>query len=172
MHPPSILHGVQSASARPNKRRRLDSIAALDLIYSRIIQANLAILRRKQLDEQRQRRLEKLAALLPFGLGLLLGALCPQLEAIARSYGAAGMTLIFPFVELASRPEIQFDSIMHQLPSIMLFAQFPLEGLVAWCMLKRGLGPMRVAADVVLIHCFGILDLWLLGAGASTILMH
>lgn len=52
----------------------------------------------------------------------------------------------------------------------MLFAQFPLFGLVAWSMLRRGIGPMRVAADVALIHCFGILDLWLLSAGADAIL--
>lgn len=136
----------------------------------RIVQANIAILRRRQLDERRQRRFEKIASYWPLWLGVLLAVISPQLEAIAQSYGSVGMTLVFPFVELASRPEMQFASFMHMLPSFMLFAQFPLEGLVAWSMLRRGLSPMRVAADVALIHCFGILDLWLLNAGADAIL--
>lgn len=174
MSPPIITPDAHSAPAPalPGKRKPLDSRAALELRYMRILQANLAILRRRQLDERSERKFAKLMALWPQWLGILLGVFAPQLEALARSYGSWGMTLVFPFVELASRPEIQFGAITHVLPSILLFAQFPLEGLVAWSMLRRGIRPMRVAADMALIHCFGIVDLWLLSAGASVILMR
>lgn len=172
--PPSITHEGQPAAAPSplRRRKRLDSIAALELRYRQILLDNLAILRRRQLDEQRQQRLDKLSNLWPLWLGIVLAALAPQLEAIAKSYAPWGMNLLFPFVELANRPEIQFGSITHMLPSIMLFAQFPIEGLVAWCMLRRGIHPVRVTADVVLIHGFGIVDLWLLTAGASAILIR
>src|SRR6185437_7085026 len=102
MTPPTITHDAQAASvsALPAKRKRLDSIAAFELKYMRIVQANIAILRRRQLDERRQRRFEKIASYWPLWLGVLLAVISPQLEAIAQSYGSVGMTLVFPFVEL------------------------------------------------------------------------
>jgi hypothetical protein len=173
MNPPSIIHEAQPAPARslPGRRKRLDSIAALELRYLRILQDNLAILRGRRIDELRQRRLQNLASHWPLWLGILLGALAPQLQAVAQTFGDWGMTLAFPFVALANRPEMQFGQIVH-LPTIMLFAQFPLEGLVARILIRRGGIPLRVVVEVALIHCFGILDLWLLSAGPATMLMH
>ncbi len=174
MTPPGLTHDTPPAPAEPppGRRKCMDAIAAFELRYMRVLQANLAILRRRQLDERRRRRLERLANLWPLWLGLGLGVLAPQIETLARSYGPWGMNLLFPFVELASRPEILFGPVTRLLPSIMLFAQFPLEGLVAWAMLRRGINSRHVLADIAIAHCFGILDLWLLSAGPAAILIH
>ncbi len=181
MTPPAMTQSTPTAQSRSGPGRRdplvgrrspIDSIAAVELIYKRILQANLAVLRQRQLDERRQRQLERLIALWPLWLGLLLGAFAPQLQEIAHSFGPWGMPLIFPFVELANRPEVQVGGITHLLPQFMLFAQFPLEGLLARFVLKRGLRPMRVAAEVALLHSFAIFDLWLLSAGSVAILRH
>jgi hypothetical protein len=172
MTPLSIINDAQPAPTPPLRpKRKLDSIAALELRYLRILQDNLAILRGRRIDEQRQRKLQNLASFWPLWLGIMMGMVAPQIQAFAQTFGDWGMTLAFPFVVLANRPEMQFGQILH-LPSIMLFAQFPLEGLVARFLLKRGALSVRVVVEVGLIHCFAILDLWLLSAGPATILMH
>lgn len=172
--PPSLLaHDAEPipALSPPKRRKRLDSIAALEIRYKGILQDNLAILRGRRLDELRQRRIENLATLWPLWLGILLGVLAPQIEAFAQTFGDWGMTLVFPLVELANRPEMRMGQIVH-LPSIMLFAQFPIEGLIARNLLKRGGFLVRVVVEVALIHCFAILDLWLLSAGPSALFMR
>lgn len=167
-----MLQTAKPARAVPTleKRERIDALAAWELDRKRELAASLALLRQRQVEERRRQTLAKLAALWPLWIGILLGLLAPAIALVAQLLGPWAMSLVFPFVELANRPEIQVDPITHLLPHILLFAQFPIEGLVAWTILKRRTRLRAVAWQVALVHLLGILDLWMLSGGMSALL--
>ena len=122
----------------------------------------MAILRQRRQMERHDRRAGTLISWWPIGVGLVLSMFAPLLKAVAESLGPWAMTLIFPFVVVAQRPEVHLGHLTQYLPLAVLFAQFPLEGMFARLVLRRGLRPASVAGQVFMFHLLGILELVML----------
>lgn len=150
----------------PTRRSRARAIAFLQAQRQRELEENLAVLQARREGERSNLLLERLIALWPLWLGIVLGVFSPTLEVLAKAAGPWCMALVYPFVMLAKRPEIQVGPITHYLPTIMLYAQFPIEGLLARVVIKRRIRPMGVAWHVFVFHFLGIAELLMLsGAG-------
>lgn len=147
-----------------------DPHTAIDQTRARELAESMAILRERQKRERSQFRMNRIVKLWPVGVGLALGVLSPVLQAVAELFGPWCRTLVFPFVVLAQRPEIQVGPITHLLPTFMLYAQFPIEGLLARIILKRRIHPLGVAGQVALFHFLGILELWMLSGVGQRLL--
>jgi hypothetical protein len=95
-------------------------------------------------------------------VGLCFACIAPQLRALVLPYKPWGMWIFFPFVALARRPELQFDSqLSRMLPMIMLYAQFPLEGLFARIALKKQVTLSGVARNIFFTHFLSAVELCL-----------
>jgi hypothetical protein len=111
-------------------------------------------------DRRRKKRLENLINSWPIGVGILLSICAPMLSDILAIFKPFGMWVVFPFVELLSRPEMKLGDFGQLVPQIMLFLQFPLEGLLAKRILKGRVTISGVLGQVALYHILGIMQLW------------
>lgn len=158
-------------SAPPlSRRQRKRAIAAWEAQRRREVEQNLAVLRARRAVERTERIQRHLIDLWPLWLGIFLGLLGPIFQDVATSIGPWCMTLVYPFVMLARRPEIQVGPITHVLPTAMLYAQFPIEGLLARIVLRRHVRPISVIWQVSLFHFLGLMELWMLSGGAAVLL--
>jgi hypothetical protein len=83
-----------------------------------------------------------------------------------EAYRPWGLWLSFPMVALAIRPEVHMGSTMAAyLPTVLVYLQFPLEGLLAKVALKDHITVHGVIVQVVFFHGLCIIDLWLLSGG-------
>jgi len=104
----------------------------------------------------------------PVAAGVLLGLFAPQLSSLAASYGPWGMRIVFPLVLLSGLHETGFsDELTRNLPQIMLFLQFPLEGLLTMVTLNRGGKLSSAAGQLVFLHGVCVLVLWMVAGGAK-----
>jgi len=164
---------TESAPGRFGIFRRVEQNPALprsEIQSKRDLDASLALLRERQREERRIRRVKRIVSYWPIFVGLALSAVAPDLQAIAALYGYWGSALVFPYVALAARPEIQAGPITHLLPAIMLYAQFPIEGLLARYILRRRVRLTSVAAQVLLFHSLGVAELWMLSGALGKML--
>lgn len=160
---------TDSAQIAPglSRRGRARAIASWEAEQRREVEEGLALLDARRAAERRERRIKRLTELWPLWVGLLLGLLGPEISFLAASIGPWCVTLIYPFVELAGRPEIQVGPITHMLPAVMLYTQFPIEGLLARFILKRRIRLLSVVWQVSLFHFLGLMELWMLSGGAA-----
>lgn len=150
-----IFRRKEQPLIEPWEKARLEEVAA-----------GLALLKERRRVERDEKRLKRLFAMWPVGVGLLLSTFAPVLRMVTDSYGPWVTTLVFPFVVLAERPELQVGPITHFIPFFMLYAQFPIEGLLARIILRRPVLPISVAVQILLFHFLGIVEVWMLnGAG-------
>jgi hypothetical protein len=147
-------------------RGRARAIAFLQAQRKRELEANLAVLQARRDADRSNVLFERLIHLWPLWLGIVLGVFSPAIQILAKAAGPSCMALLFPFVMLAKRPEIQVGPITHFLPTVMLYGQFPIEGLLARIVIKRRIRPWDVAWHVLMFHLLGIAELLMLsGAG-------
>ena len=110
---------------------------------------------------RRKKRLENLLTSWPIYAGVLISLCAPMLSDLLEPFKPFGMWLVFPFVELVARPELRMGDQFHQMaPQVMLFLQFPLEGLMAKKFLKGRVTVRAVAFQLFLYHFLGIVQLW------------
>ncbi len=147
-----------------------EAAARLEAQYRQEREVNLAYLYGLRRNERRAQLRAELKSWWPVGAGLALSAFAPLIHAAARLAGEWTVNFVFPFVVLAGRPEMQAGPITQQLPTIMLYAQFPIEGLLARLILRRHVPPFSVLIHVALFHVLGIVELWLLSGGARELL--
>jgi hypothetical protein len=99
----------------------------------------------------------------PFVLGLVLALFSPKLRDLLSDVNPWAARLVFPFVLLVERPEfgLQWDFGGH-LPQVVLFLQFPVEGLLTMLSLRLH-GRLSFAfAPLIFIHLAGAFVLFLL----------
>jgi hypothetical protein len=168
------MNRMDSAQDSPalTRRERARAIAFLKAQRKRELDANLTVLNARRDAEQRARLFNRLFALWPLWLGIFLALLSPGILILAKSAGPWCATLIYPFVALAKRPEIQVGPITHWLPTIMLYAQFPIEGLLARVVMKRNIRTWGVAWHVFMFHFLGIAELMMLSGAAQYFVRH
>lgn len=147
-------------------RQRSKAIASWQAQRKGELKASLAVLEARRQAERNALLRTRLLELWPLWLGILLGLLSPGIEFLAELVSPWCVSLLYPFVVLAKRPEIQVGPITHMLPTVMLFVQFPLEGWLARVVMKRNIRPLGVAWHVLMFHFLGIAELWMLSGGA------
>lgn len=161
---------VEGATPPPlSRRQRKKAIASWEAERKRELNESLAVLKARRTEERRQRLTRGAAALWPLWAGILLGMLSPLIHWLAAFVGPLCVAFIFPFVVLAQRPDIQVGPITGMLPGIMLYAQFPIEGLLTRVVLKRHTHPLSVVWQVSLFHFLGLMELWMLSGGARNL---
>lgn len=142
--------------------------------WEEVLQREAAVGMAALKEHQRNRRFDQnlrfFISLWPIAAGICLAAISPLLKDLAESHGQWAVILLFPFVVLADRPELKVGPITHSLPAIMLYAQFPIEGLLARVILRRPVLPISVAVQVLLFHFLGIVEVWLLSGMGQRIL--
>lgn len=125
------------------------------------------------LHAQRTRRfLGSLVRLWPVAVGIALGFLAPQLHAILDRFEPWGMWLVFPFAVLACRPEFHVASQSGSLPMLILYAQFPIEGMVARLALGRRVTVPGVAGQIFYLHYLAALQLAMIGGAVTQALIR
>jgi len=99
----------------------------------------------------------------PLIAGLCLGIFAPELLKAANALGHWGAMLVFPFAMLAGRPEFGLrEPAARTLSSIILYAQFPVEGALAMLHLRRHFGLRATLVRIAWLHLAGAVLLWLL----------
>jgi hypothetical protein len=125
--------------------------------------ANLAAARKQQQGERRWRRFLLLLSFWPGAAGFLLACVAPQLSDLLAPFHPWGMRLVFPLVVLAGRPEVCMGETMARiLPHVLLYAQFPLEGLLVRIVLRSQVTLSAVTGRMCFYHFLGATHLLLL----------
>ncbi|HTW62561.1 MAG TPA: hypothetical protein VMD55_12185 [Terracidiphilus sp.] len=124
-------------------------------------------------EQRRRRRMGWMLRLWPVAAGLLLALFAPALCAfLARSH-PWGMWLVFPFALLAHRPELEInDRMAHVLPQVILYAQFPLEGLVARMVLRSHVSIPGVTGQIFYFHFLAAVQLAMVSGILNPILIR
>lgn len=99
----------------------------------------------------------------PVVFGVVLAIVAPRLRDMLADYEPWGMRLVFPFVLLSGRRELGLgDELSKNLPQLMLYLQFPLEGLLTMWSLGRRLAFSTCLAQLAFLHAIAAFVLWLL----------
>ncbi len=149
-----------------SNRQRKRSMASWEAERKRERDASLAVLESRRKSEERARVRQLVVELWPFWVGMAVGMFGPALAYVAQLLGPTCMALVFPFVVLAERPEIQVGPITHLLPTLMLYTQFSIEGLLAYRVLRHHVKPLGVIWQISLFHFLGLAELWMLSGTA------
>jgi hypothetical protein len=121
-----------------------------------------------QRSERRKIARQKMKKLWPLAVGVLLGAVAPQMHALMARFEPWGLWLVFPFAVLACRPELHtLGQLIRNLPQIVVYLQFPLEGLLARLILKRRITVRAVAGHVCYFHYLAGLQLLMLSGAVA-----
>lgn len=101
----------------------------------------------------------------PTVAGLALGILAPGFwTGILDAWGQSGIRVLFPYVLLAGHTEVGISAeLAANLTQLMVFLQFPLEGLVVSWGIGRGLPAGKAISQAVFVHALGIFVVFLLG---------
>ena len=122
--------------------------------------------------EQQLRSLRSLASLWPVALGVLLGFYAPLLRDLAASSSPSALTLLFPFSAMVGERGLDLTRDTAQaLAQFLLYAQFPLEGLLVRIVLRHRLDPFKVFGQVTCLHVVAVVYLALVSGAFSQILV-
>lgn len=115
-----------------------------------------------QAKHRRSKLMQSLADSWPIAVGMVLALCAPMMSEVLAVVKPWGMWLVFPFVELSGRPELHMGAEFQTMaPQVMLFLQFPLEGLMAKKFLRGRVTLRGVAGQVMFYHFLGAVQLWL-----------
>ena len=110
----------------------------------------------------------KLASFWPVAVGLFLAGFAPEWHSMAAQAGVWAMRFAFPLSLLASHREIGIDEQMAtSLPQIAIYAQLPLDGLLAMLTIARTKYLKSAVAQVFLVHAVCAFVLWLITLAAK-----
>ena len=104
----------------------------------------------------------------PVAAGVVLGCLSPQLNSLLALYEPWGPRIVFPFVQFVGLHEIGMSAeLTRTLPQLMLYLQFPLEGLLTKNSLSRGYKISSALGQLVFLHAVCVMVLWLVSLGGG-----
>jgi len=105
---------------------------------------------------------------IPVAVGVALAAAAPQLRDLLAVYEPWGMRVVFPFVLVAGLHEIGLsDEMTRTLPQLMLYLQFPLEGLLTRLTLRRGVKARAAIGQLIFLHAVSAIVLWIVALGEA-----
>lgn len=103
----------------------------------------------------------------PLAAGIVLGFLAPQLHALAAQWEPWGLRIVFPVMQVLGLREMGMsDELTRTLPQLMLYLQFPLEGLLVAVNLRRGMRFAAAFGPIPALHFVCGLVLWIVALGA------
>jgi hypothetical protein len=126
--------------------------------------------RLREVEEERKQTeiVQKLVNLWPVMMGVSIGCFAPVLRDLISPLGPWGVRVVFPLAALAGYRGVQFGALMsHLLPQILLYAQFPLEGLLIKFVLRGRVTVAGAAVQVFIFHLLGAVGLWLISSGLA-----
>ena len=139
----------------------------------RQLEAEQALFRLWLQRQRRKRFWRGVGKLWPIAIGAALGAIAPQLHAVVSRFEPWGLWLVFPFAVLGCRPELQvLGQIVRHLPLVLLYAQFPLEGLIAILALRLRVTVPGVAVQVFYLHYLAGLQLLMISGAVTQALVR
>lgn len=101
--------------------------------------------------------------------GLILGFLTPRLLGLVSAQDPWAMWIVYPFAVLAGRPEMGFsDELTRSLPQLLVYIQFPLEGLYATLTMRRNMAFTAAMAQLFFVHFVAAFVFWLLSRPGAT----
>jgi hypothetical protein len=107
----------------------------------------------------------------PIAAGIALAFLAPTIHTLASHWDPWGLRVVFPFVQLTGLHEIGMsDELTRTMPQLMLYLQFPLEGILVADNLRRGMGPVKAIGPIVPLHFVAVLVLWIVALGSSRLI--
>jgi len=125
--------------------------------------------RRRTRDHHKKHEHSKLISWSPVLIGCVISIFAPDLLKLAMQYPPYGTWAIFPFVLVSGRPELGLSEEMtRQLPQVMLYLQFPLEGLLSKLTLDRGHKLRTVIGQIFFLHFVGALVNFLLSMSGNS----
>jgi hypothetical protein len=105
---------------------------------------------------------------LPIAVGIAISSVAPTLHAMAAVHDPWGLRVVFPFVQLAALREIGMsDELTRTMPQLMLYLQFPLEGMLVAFNLRKGMKFHTAVAPIPALHFVAALTLWIVRLGAA-----
>lgn len=105
--------------------------------------------------EQQSRFWRRMASFWPVALGLVLGLCSPYLYGLVTESANWAATLLFPLTAVTDQRDLHMSrSLAQALSQILLYAQFPIDGLLARMLLKRRVGVLEVCEQVTFFHVF------------------
>ncbi len=147
----------------------LSGFQAVDALYERELQANLAALNQQRRKSRRYQSANNWSEYWPFALGIAISCFVPQLRDFVELYRPWGMWILFPFASILTQPQVSFSNqIAGNLPLFFMFAQFPIEGFMARWALRGNVTFLRVFGQVLCLHLFALLELWLVNSPFGT----
>lgn len=159
------IFGRKSGSRSSTQDSHVTALRAIDALYEQEMHTNLAALGERRRKSRRYQSAATWAEYWPFALGIAISCFVPQMRDLIDAYRPWGMWLVFPFAAIANRPEISTSGgIISNVPLFFMFAQFPIEGLMARFAQRGNVTVFRVVAQVVILHAFALLELWLVNS--------
>jgi len=135
------------------------SIDAADALSKRLRAAHIAAMKKQMQSERRKRSLQHLAAFWPVPLGLLMSFYAPMLHDLAATLAPWVATFIFSLAALV--PPDSSRGTGQWIFQALLYAQFPLDGLFAYALLRRRFSLLSVWGQVICLHVIALLCLGL-----------
>jgi hypothetical protein len=153
-----LLDNKPKPKAAPKVRLSVGQ-RAIDVLYEQERKANMAVLAARRREA---RKTMDWFEYWPLAVGVAVACFAPQLRELVDIVKPWGMWIVFPLVALAERPELNLSrEISSYLVPFMLYAQFPIEGLLAKFALKGRVTVTRVAAQLLFLHSLAVFQLWL-----------
>jgi hypothetical protein len=138
------------------------ALRAIDALYQQEMQANMAALAEQRRKSRRFRSAVSLTEYWPFAVGVALSCFAPQISEFVSPFRPWGMWLAFPFAAIAGRPEMNLNGdLATSLPLMFMYAQFPIEGLLARFALKGHVTVPRVVGQMLFLHLLAVVELYL-----------
>jgi hypothetical protein len=156
------LFGNNSGYDASSQGGHSQALRAIDALYEQEMQANMAALAEQRRKTRRFRSAISLTEYWPFAVGIALSCFAPQISEFVAPFRPWGMWLAFPFAAIAGRPEMNLNGdLATSLPLLFMYAQFPIEGLLARFALKGHVTVPRVAGQILFLHLLAIVELYL-----------
>ena len=162
------IFGNNSEMDSSTQDSHVTAFRTIDALYEQEMQANLAALSEQRRKSRRYQSAASWAEYWPFAVGVAISCFVPQIRDYVDAYRPWGMWILFPFSAIASRTEIAIsNTLIANLPLFFMFAQFPIEGLMARFAFRGHVTPLRVLGQVLCLHLFAVVELWLVNSPLS-----
>ena len=130
------------------------SLAYIETMWKMDMDAAIARLHRRLDSERKKLTRQYWARFWPVAAGIAVACVAPELrETLNLLFKPWGESLVFPFVVLLERPELHLHgTLAAALPHLMLYAEFPLEGLLAKSIIAGKVTPGAVFGRIACLH--------------------
>ncbi len=159
---------LSSSTISPRRPLRFRATFRSFPTHVRQLEAEQEFFHTWQREQRRKELLRRMGKLWPIAMGVFLGLVAPQLHDLVARFEPWSMWVVFPFAVLAGRPELRvIDRLVRNLPLIVLYLQFPLEGLIALLVLRRRITVPAVAGQIFYFHYLAGLQLLMIGGAVA-----